>query len=455
MVAGMAYKSFSTTATGISHAKHGKGCEDHSLHYPDYSVKSAPLALAVVADGHGDDNCFRSAKGAEFAAAVTRDSIIECLERLRPRLFEMRKLKKWPSKKVFENYIHDLVKHILAEWHEKVKQDYTANPVTDEELAQVEEKYRKRYAARKDLHHAYGTTLIAAAITKDYWFGIHIGDGRFTVLYPDGNFAQPVPWDERCYLNVTTSICDDDAYDSARIFYAPASEKLPAAVFLCSDGVDDNYPVEENEKHLYKLYRTVALTFAEDGFDSTCGQLKDLANSFATKGKGDDTSIAGIIGMETVKAIAPLLRKQVEADDQKAAAEKADKAEAARLAGEKAAAEKAAKSEEARIATEKAEADKAVISAEAAVKEKEIKPAAEKADAEKSAEKTAVPSAGEQPVPEKAPVEKPTAEGAEKSVAAKDTRTAIKAYEKQTAPYHGTELENYGEFIKGDKIHER
>jgi hypothetical protein len=35
-----------------------------------------------------------------------------------------------------------------------------------------------------------------------------------------------------------------------------------------------------------------------------------------------NTSIAGIIDMEAVKAVAPLLRKQAEADDRKAATEK-------------------------------------------------------------------------------------------------------------------------------------
>jgi serine/threonine protein phosphatase PrpC len=443
----MAYKSFSTTATGISHAKHGKGCEDHSLHYPDYSsVKSAPLALAVVADGHGDDNCFRSVKGAEFAASTARDAIIEFVDRVESLLRQ--KKKQPPSKEEFEKFIHDLVKNIIAAWHGKVEQDYTDNPVTDKELADVGEKYRRRYAAGKDLHHAYGTTLIAAATTEDYWFGIHIGDGRFTVLYPGGAFAQPVPWDERCYLNVTTSICDDDALERARVFYAPASEKLPAAVFLCSDGVDDNYPVEENEKHLYKLYRTIALTFAEDGFDSTCGQLKDLANSFANKGKGDDTSIAGIIDLEAVKAIAPWLREQAEADDREAAAEKAAKAVAALLAEKKAEDDKAARAarvEEAKLDEEKVAAEKTAME----------KVAVEKAEAAKKtkAEKTdaIAESSVEQPIRGKPFEETPASEDTKRSIAIKKARAAIEA--KQKSLSGDSDPEQYGEFININSKH--
>ncbi|MDR0551609.1 MAG: protein phosphatase 2C domain-containing protein, partial [Spirochaetaceae bacterium] len=192
-----------------------------------------------------------------------------------------------------------------------------------EELEKADEKHRKKYEAGEECAKAYGATLIAAAITAHYWFGIHIGDGRLTALYADGSYGQPVPWDERCYLNVTTSICDDDAVDTARCYFSYHTKKAPppVAVFLCSDGVDDNYPVDGNERHLFKLYRTIALTFAEEGFYSTCKQLKDLANSFATKGKGDDTSIAGFVDMDGLKRAAPLWKKQME--DEKSAMEAA------------------------------------------------------------------------------------------------------------------------------------
>ena len=348
----MPYKSFSFTATGISHTKHGKGwgCEDFSLHHPPYGAKSdTPVVLAVIADGHGDDNCFRSAKGAKFAAIAAKEAIIEFAAPLVPG---SGLLKKAESIQAFsedlEKNIRESVKHIvqriIEKWRGEVEKDYTANPVTNEEMANVREKYKKHYAAGKDLHHAYGTTLIAAAIIKDYWFGIHIGDGRFTVLNHDGTFDQPIPWDDRCFLNITTSICADDALEKVRTHYALTSDKPPpVAIFLCSDGVDDNYSVDENEKHLYHLYRIIAFTFVDDGFESTCYQLKDLANSFVTKGKGDDTSIAGIIDMEAVKTIASLLRKQAEENDQKAAAEKAAKAEAVPVAVEKATTERVAR----------------------------------------------------------------------------------------------------------------
>jgi hypothetical protein len=315
------YRSFHVTETGGSHIKHGKGCEDYSLH----SDQKA-FSVVVVSDGHGDDNCFRSAKGAERAAKCAHGGLLRFVSFNRSNFAKtIVRMPKPPEKADFEKSLRDLIKHIVAFWQVDIEEDYTALPFTTGELAKADEKHRKKYEAGQDCSKAYGATLIACAITRHYWLGIHIGDGRFTALYADGTCDQPVPWDERCYLNVTTSICDDDAVDTARCYFSYHAEKAPpVAVFLCSDGVDDNYPVDANKQHLFKLYRTIALTFAEDGFDSTCNQLQDLAHSFATKGKGDDTSIAGFVDMDRIQRAAPLWRQQIAAEE--AAAQNADDA---------------------------------------------------------------------------------------------------------------------------------
>jgi serine/threonine protein phosphatase PrpC len=319
----MAYKSFAVTVTGGSHTKHEKECQDASFN----NKEDKGFSVAVVADGHGDDNCFRSAKGSELAVACSANGIQEFVKIYESKFSHGLLGKKvLPAQEEFDKAICDLVKHIIALWQVKVEEDYSAHPFTAEELEKADEKHRKRYEEDAGSRNkAYGSTLIAAAITKDYWFGIHIGDGRFTALYHDGSFDQPVPWDERCYLNVTTSICDDDAYQRARCYFSCHEAKAPpVAVFLCSDGIDDNYPVDENEKYLFKLYRTIAITFAEDGFESTNKQLIELANSFATRGKGDDTSIAGFIDMEGLKKTVPIWQKQIEEEE---AAEKTPKDE--------------------------------------------------------------------------------------------------------------------------------
>jgi len=305
-----AYKSFAITVTGGSHIKHGKGCEDAS-----FVKESARSCIAVVADGHGDDNCFRSSTGSKIAAACAANGIQKFVKEQEGK-FKSGLLSKKPhaSNDIFIKDLKEmLIKYTIASWHKNINDDYEANPFTAEELDKTDEKHRKKFEVRDGISKAYGTTLIAATITDYYWFGFHIGDGRLTALYADGSFSQPVLWDDKCYLNVTTSICDDDAFERSRCYMSFIDKKNlpPVAVFLCTDGIDDNYPVDDNEKHLFKLYRTIAITFAEDGFESTFKQLKDLVNQFATKGKGDDTSIAGFIDMAAVKKTVPIWKKQI------------------------------------------------------------------------------------------------------------------------------------------------
>ena len=309
------YKSFSVKVEGASHKKEGKGCQDSV-----FNIEIGNVSVAVVADGHGDNNSFRSEKGSKIAVNCTVKGIAEFVKihehRFNSGFFKKKDLLTHDE---FNKAIRDLVKHIIAAWHQKVEEDRTIYPFTSDELNRTDEKYRKKYEAGNGLNKVYGTTLIASAITDYYWFGIHIGDGRITALYPDGTFDQPVPWDDKCYLNVTTSICDDNAFEQTRCYFSFHNErKPPVAVFLCTDGIDDNYPVEGNEKHLFKLYRTIAITFLKDGFDSTVKQLKELADAFATKGKGDDTSIAGFIDMYTLKKVEPIWQLQINDDEKKA-----------------------------------------------------------------------------------------------------------------------------------------
>jgi len=337
---GYGYRSFAVTVQGGSHIKSGTVCQDASGFYDDDSV-----SIAVVADGHGDSNCFRSDRGATYAVNCAIKGIQQFVKE-HEALFKQGILKKPdpPSHRELEKLIREkLIRQTVASWNMLVMTDCQKNPFTEQELENVSEKYRKRYEEEENINKAYGTSLIAAAITPWYWFAFHIGDGRFSVLYKDSEGDQPVPWDPKCYLNVTTSICDDDILDrveeGVRTFLSLHTDKEPpAAFFLCSDGIDDNYPVDEKENaaHLYRLYREIAVTFAEEGYDSTfgndgmSGQLKDLATGFATKGKGDDTSLAGILNTEELIKTAPQWKEKMAADEaerKRAKAEVEEKAE--------------------------------------------------------------------------------------------------------------------------------
>jgi hypothetical protein len=388
------YKSFAVTVQGGSHIKSGTVCQDASNCFNNESV-----SIAVVADGHGDSSCFRSDEGSKLAVLAAKNGIWQFVKEHEEK-FKSVLLKKSnpPSFKELEKFIREqLIKQIVAKWNKDVLDHHKMHPFTDQELEKVtSEKYRKRYENEEGINKAYGTSLIAVAFTPWYWFGFHVGDGRFTILYEDGKGGQPIPWDPKCYLNVPTSICDEDILGLRkgengeegqyvfRAYLSLHSEKAPpVAFFCCSDGIDDNYPADEKENRecLYRLYREIAVTVAEDGYESTfgqdgkSGQLKELAIGFATKGKGDDTSLAGIVNIEKLKEVAPAWKERMAAQKErmeKAKTEANEKAKAEAEAKNKAEAEATARRDARKAEREKEEKVKAEAEKKVEVKTETI-----------------------------------------------------------------------------------
>ncbi|MDR1135430.1 MAG: protein phosphatase 2C domain-containing protein [Clostridiales Family XIII bacterium] len=329
------FRSFSHSAKGVSHKKSELPCQDASLDSsgcitrqdaaPDNSADSAKktdssgeMSIAVVADGHGSPQYFRSDRGSKIAVEVTLEGIREFI---RQNIGVPEVFVNGGGKKVLDR----LVRHVISSWFTRVAEDECADPISeDDKIASLEDKYKDRYLNDPNHQyfcHAYGTTLIAAAITRDYWFGFHIGDGKCEALYEDGVWKQPIPWDDKCFLNSTTSICDDNSINEFRYWlgfrradgtfaeysygidgqYKDGGEALstrPIAVFIGTDGVDDTYPVYDNEKHLESLYRAVILSIAAtDDFENAKAQIFKLTERLAEQGSQDDVSIAGIVGV--------------------------------------------------------------------------------------------------------------------------------------------------------------
>lgn len=304
--------AFHMSVQGANHIKHNKICQDASTSYVDEK-----MAIAIICDGHGGDDYMRSDIGSDTAARVGLANIKEFIESV--SLDDLLTHK--------DQYLHQLKASIIAKWREEIERHARANMFRLEELEKVSEKARGRYEKFERIHSAYGTTFIAAAVTPDYWFGMQIGDGRCVAVNQAGEFKQPVPVDEKCFLNATTSICDSDALNSFHHFF---SRKLPIAVFVGSDGVDDSF---KNDEQLYQLYKAVSYSFATTDFDTAKNDLYGYLPKFSEKGSGDDVSIAAVLDIEALREADFIKSFSVEEEKKKIA-------ENARIEAEKYEAEK-------------------------------------------------------------------------------------------------------------------
>lgn len=309
--------SFSATETGYNHikAEPSKVCEDASGFYDDEQMH-----ICVVADGHGSDNYPRTDRGSQFAVDVAIEQIKAFVGKIynpntdNPEISEKESnelIDKLLYTKIDETHLLQyLSRNILMKWREFVEKDVEDNPFQQSEMANVSEKYKKRYMSEdiseRRAEKAYGCTLIAYVVTEKFSFGMQIGDGKCVVIDQNGSIAEPIPWDENCQMNVTTSICDSDASDEFRYF---VTNEKPAAVFCGSDGIDDSYAhVEE----MYALYRSILKIFVEHGIEVGKSEIKEYLPVLTKRGSGDDVSIALIMNIKRVTELTPVFTVQTE-----------------------------------------------------------------------------------------------------------------------------------------------
>lgn len=296
----MKAKSFNISVQGASHIRKNKVCQDASRS-SGYVAEEQGFYYAVVCDGHGGNDYIRSEIGSNFAAEAAGDRIWTFMGQATAKMMQgdaYRQLR----------YLTDSIVH---DWRQRVREHVLEFPFTEEELAKVSDKARNRYSDEINERYfpAYGTTLIAVGWTKEYWFGIHIGDGKCVAVDKNGQFSQPIPWDSQCYLNVTTSICDINAVNNFRHFY---STELPAAVFVASDGIDDCFT---NDEKMYNLYRTMLYSINKNGLDETVAEFKDYLPRMSAQGSGDDMSMAAIVDLDAIEKFTGL-QEQMEAQKQ-------------------------------------------------------------------------------------------------------------------------------------------
>lgn len=298
--------TFHKTVRGHLHVSRGIPCEDYSLSYSDGGGR---FHIAVTADGHGDAACMRSADGSRFAAEIALDSVKAFAQaafmpdspQLTPDFSENMEIPKYRDR-----LIRQLMNVIISRWYQRVNEDLEANPLTEDELEAADKSGGQGEAYRRGerLEHIYGTTLIAALwIREDYLILIQQGDGRCDIFYGDGHVEQPIPWDSRCFENVTTSMCDSDVVSSIRCHVADLKARPVIACYLGSDGVEDSYRDMEGT---HTFYRELSCKAVELGSaEAIEAYLETMLPGFSEAGSGDDVSAAAIVDLERLKPFVP------------------------------------------------------------------------------------------------------------------------------------------------------
>ena len=301
--------AFHKSVQGYGHIQRGQPCEDASVSFENETLD---FYIAVTADGHGQQKSFRSQIGSAIATEVSLSCLKEAAEAI---LSEPEETDQFYSAILESNHesqirIRQLTDTILSRWSDAVWEDYRQNPPSEEELGE----YAQYYENETNVPKIYGTTLIAALRLPKCLILLQQGDGRCDVIYEDGSVDQPIPWDDRCEGNRTTSVCDEDAADSIRHCVIDLSQKTVIACYLGSDGVEDAYRTMEGTHVFYKDLSCILAKSSREAFES---HLTEMLPEFSARGRFgnygsmDDVSIAGIADKEALIPLIPQFRKDI------------------------------------------------------------------------------------------------------------------------------------------------
>lgn len=298
--------SINFSCQGESHIAAGKVCQDYS-----YSrVYENGNAIAIICDGHGGKRYFRSDVGAKIAAEVTEQKVKDFLEIAGSMLDGVPFAQEsaistqidnhdFEKQSPIERAFRQLFSSIIFEWNNRVAAHADENPIFDDEKPGLEDKWITEFAEGHNLEKVYGCTLIVFVATPKVWFAFQIGDGKCFAMDSTGKWSEPVPWDDRCFLNKTTSICDSGAIDEFRYCYC-GDGAFPVAIILGSDGIDDSFGAEINQANFYVQ---ILKSLVKHGIEKTKSEIETTLPQLSKIGSQDDMSIAMVFNLEEVKRL--------------------------------------------------------------------------------------------------------------------------------------------------------
>lgn len=288
----MSYELFCQFTQGFGHKKKGIPCEDYGIKFENDKCK-----IFVLGDGHGDSNCPRSNFGSHTICEVA----VQEMELFVNEVSNQQLIGQLLDKNTSKELVNKLIRAIFDRWRQIVNEDFTKKPLNEKEESEAK-KYIEYYKRGEMIEHIYGTTFIAVLMTDLYVLLLQQGDGRCVVFDCNGNATQPIPWDDRCFANVTTSVCDEDAVQSCRYHIIDLKKAPIIACIGGSDGVEDSFGTMEK---MYTYYREKLQIACESGIDKLEEHLCETLPILSEKGSQDDITVCGLINRELVRVNLP------------------------------------------------------------------------------------------------------------------------------------------------------
>ena len=267
------------------------GCHERNQDAAASRVVSGPdgseAVLVALADGHGSPSSFRSATGAHFACLAALDVLESQAAQVSP-----------DPESGWEGFIDELPLRILAAWNERVDDDLSENPVTNEEVVGLLERTSSGEVMRVLGHIVsnhriiYGATMLAVAVVQNHCLAMHVGDGDIIAVDGEGNPHWLVEPDRRFVGEETASLCVAEAEDfRCRVTVDP--QVAFRFLMLATDGYAKSFRTDELFLGAVRDYDAY---FSDVGVAAVEAALPRFLQDTSRRGSKDDTTVAFLLG---------------------------------------------------------------------------------------------------------------------------------------------------------------
>jgi len=255
-----------------------------------YQVKPGKLPIILsVADGVGDETCFRSGRGSRFAIEA---SIESCRKYIR-------KIQYWHE----EQLRHFLLDDIIERWNQKISEDLKNDPFSPEEELLSTKQVRHAISHITDAgsidqlkfirSYPYSTTLNTVIVTQTAIIALQVGDGDIVSVQDDGFTTEIFPQATGCGV---IPLSDPNVQNFCNICRKRMDEARPLILYVSSDGYSAGYDTSNGKPSFDEI---IAFEFHSKIQGFPLAEIQEALPSLLeelSQGSYDDLSLGIIVG---------------------------------------------------------------------------------------------------------------------------------------------------------------
>ncbi|HYJ84967.1 MAG TPA: PP2C family serine/threonine-protein phosphatase [Pyrinomonadaceae bacterium] len=263
---------------GASHERSGLPNQDAIRWLPESGA--GPSLVLAVADGHGSAKYSRSHVGASLAVETTAQLMYEFVAGQTGA--DNLSL----TKRAAEEWLPGA---LVRAWLAAVAEHASVHPLSDVELdALGGNRSDLASSINEKLSIAYGTTILATAVTESFVLYLQLGDGEILTVTTRGEVSRPLCKDDRLFANETTSLCAPEAWRDFRVSFQHRPQMEPALILLSTDGYPNSF---RDEAGFLKVGSDILTIIETEGLQKVGQDLEGWLKDSTNAGSGDDVTL--------------------------------------------------------------------------------------------------------------------------------------------------------------------